>query len=61
MVLSLHYTVKFYASIVSFLIDNWQVMEILMSLQGSQMEADDPTISYMLQVEMIFKFVRYAK
>lgn len=25
-------------------------MEVLMSLQGSQMEADDPTTSYMLQV-----------
>ncbi|KAK9169628.1 hypothetical protein Syun_001768 [Stephania yunnanensis] len=29
--------------------DAKQVMEVLMSLQGSQMEADDPTISYMLQ------------
>ncbi|KAL9675431.1 hypothetical protein QQ045_003633 [Rhodiola kirilowii] len=29
--------------------DAKQVMEILMSLQGSQMEADDPTTSYMLQ------------
>lgn len=27
-----------------------KVMEVLMSLQGSQMEADDPTTSYMLQV-----------
>ena len=27
-----------------------QVMEVLMALQGSQMETDDPTISYMLQV-----------
>ncbi|KAJ0770932.1 putative armadillo-like helical, importin beta family [Helianthus annuus] len=26
-------------------------MEVLMSLQGSQMETDDPTTSYMLQVE----------
>lgn len=29
--------------------DAKQVMEVLMTLQGSQMEADDPTISYMLQ------------
>ncbi|KAF2288178.1 hypothetical protein GH714_004837 [Hevea brasiliensis] len=29
--------------------DARQVMNVLMSLQGSQMEADDPTISYMLQ------------
>ncbi|CAN6454217.1 unnamed protein product [Victoria cruziana] len=29
--------------------DAKQVMEVLMSLQGSQMESDDPTISYMLQ------------
>ncbi|GMH20087.1 hypothetical protein Nepgr_021928 [Nepenthes gracilis] len=29
--------------------DAKQVMEVLMSLQGSQMEADDPTTSYMLQ------------
>ncbi|GAB4843737.1 Importin-5 [Ancistrocladus abbreviatus] len=29
--------------------DAKQVMEVLMSLQGSQMDADDPTISYMLQ------------
>ncbi|XP_010531149.1 PREDICTED: importin-5-like isoform X1 [Tarenaya hassleriana] len=29
--------------------DARQVMEVLMSLQGSQMEADDPTTSYMLQ------------
>ncbi|XP_021736296.1 uncharacterized protein LOC110702861 [Chenopodium quinoa] len=27
----------------------WLVMEVLMSLQGSQMEADDPTTSYILQ------------
>ncbi|MFS8022808.1 putative armadillo-like helical, importin beta family [Helianthus anomalus] len=27
-----------------------QVMEVLMSLQGSQMETDDPTTSYMLQL-----------
>lgn len=27
-----------------------KVMEVLMSLQGSEMEADDPTTSYMLQV-----------
>ena len=27
-----------------------QVMDVLMSLQGSQMESDDPTTSYMLQV-----------
>jgi hypothetical protein len=26
------------------------VMEVLMTLQGSQMEADDPITSYMLQV-----------
>lgn len=25
-------------------------MDVLMSLQGSQMETDDPTTSYMLQV-----------
>jgi hypothetical protein len=30
--------------------DARQVMEVLMSLQGSQMEADDPITSYMLQV-----------
>ncbi|KAJ0793168.1 putative armadillo-like helical, TOG domain, importin beta family [Helianthus annuus] len=30
--------------------DAKQVMEVLMSLQGSQMETDDPTTSYMLQV-----------
>ncbi|GAB2211296.1 hypothetical protein Droror1_Dr00016589 [Drosera rotundifolia] len=29
--------------------DAKQVMEVLMKLQGSQLEADDPTISYMLQ------------
>ncbi|URE00620.1 HEAT repeat [Musa troglodytarum] len=29
--------------------DAKQVMEVLMALQGSQMETDDPTISYMLQ------------
>ncbi|EPS59891.1 hypothetical protein M569_14914, partial [Genlisea aurea] len=29
--------------------DAKQVMDVLMSLQGSQMETDDPTISYMLQ------------
>lgn len=29
--------------------DAKQVMEVLMSLQGSQMESDDPTTSYMLQ------------
>ncbi|XP_010528743.1 PREDICTED: importin-5-like [Tarenaya hassleriana] len=29
--------------------DAKQVMEVLMSLQGSQLEADDPTTSYMLQ------------
>ncbi|KAL2633872.1 hypothetical protein R1flu_005351 [Riccia fluitans] len=29
--------------------DAKQVMEVLMNLQGSQMEDDDPTISYMLQ------------
>ncbi|KAJ9131896.1 hypothetical protein P3X46_034799 [Hevea brasiliensis] len=29
--------------------DARQVMDVLMSLQGSQMDADDPTISYMLQ------------
>ncbi|KAJ0612350.1 putative armadillo-like helical, TOG domain, importin beta family [Helianthus annuus] len=29
--------------------DAKQVMEVLMSLQGSQMETDDPTTSYMLQ------------
>ncbi|XP_040372293.1 importin-5 isoform X1 [Rosa chinensis] len=29
--------------------DAKQVMEVLMSLQGSEMEADDPTTSYMLQ------------
>ncbi|KAG6605836.1 importin-5 [Cucurbita pepo subsp. pepo] len=29
--------------------DAKQVMEVLVSLQGSQMEADDPTTSYMLQ------------
>ncbi|KAH9617550.1 hypothetical protein KSS87_021809 [Heliosperma pusillum] len=29
--------------------DAKQVMEVLMQLQGSQMEADDPTTSYMLQ------------
>ncbi|KAM5550342.1 hypothetical protein ABKV19_027497 [Rosa sericea] len=29
--------------------DAKQVMEVLMSLQGSEMEADDPTASYMLQ------------
>ncbi|KAE8677193.1 Calcium ion binding [Hibiscus syriacus] len=29
--------------------DAKEVMEVLMSLQGSQMETDDPTISYMLQ------------
>ncbi|KAJ9695633.1 hypothetical protein PVL29_010892 [Vitis rotundifolia] len=29
--------------------DAKQVMDVLMSLQGSQMEADDPTTSYMLQ------------
>lgn len=28
----------------------FQVMEVLMTLQGAQMEDDDPTISYMLQV-----------
>jgi hypothetical protein len=27
-----------------------QVMEVLMTLQGSQMESDDPITSYMLQV-----------
>lgn len=27
-----------------------KVMEVLMSLQGSQLETDDPTTSYMLQV-----------
>lgn len=31
-----------------------QVMEVLMSLQGSQMETDDPTTSYMLQVWVHF-------
>ncbi|KAL4572828.1 hypothetical protein LXL04_019614 [Taraxacum kok-saghyz] len=30
--------------------DAKQVMEVLMSLQGYQMETDDPTTSYMLQV-----------
>ncbi|KAJ6763078.1 hypothetical protein OIU79_023760 [Salix purpurea] len=30
--------------------DAKQVMDVLMSLQGSQMEADDPTTSYMLQI-----------
>lgn len=30
--------------------DAKQVMEVLMTLQGAQMEDDDPTISYMLQV-----------
>ncbi|XVE90185.1 hypothetical protein DITRI_Ditri20bG0058100 [Diplodiscus trichospermus] len=29
--------------------DAKQVMEVLMSLQGSQMDSDDPTMSYMLQ------------
>lgn len=29
--------------------DAKEVMDVLMTLQGSQMEADDPTISYMLQ------------
>ena len=29
---------------------SWKVMEVLMSLQGAQMETDDPTTSYMLQV-----------
>ncbi|KAF9670235.1 hypothetical protein SADUNF_Sadunf13G0047300 [Salix dunnii] len=33
--------------------DAKQVMDVLMSLQGSQMEADDPTTSYMLQVATI--------
>lgn len=32
-----------------FRADAKQVMEVLMSLQGSQMETDDPTTSYMLQ------------
>ncbi|MFS8031890.1 putative armadillo-like helical, importin beta family [Helianthus anomalus] len=31
-----------------------QVMEVLMLLQGSQMETDDPTTSYMLQVGVNF-------
>lgn len=34
----------------------YKVMEVLMSLQGSQMEADDPTTSYMLQVCFFFFF-----
>lgn len=28
-----------------------------MSLQGSQMETDDPTTSYMLQVGVIYLFI----
>ncbi|CAH8256820.1 unnamed protein product [Arabidopsis lyrata] len=32
-----------------FMDDAKQVMEVLMSLQGSQLETDDPTTSYMLQ------------
>ncbi|PPR99750.1 hypothetical protein GOBAR_AA20920 [Gossypium barbadense] len=34
--------------------DAKQVMEVLMSLQGSQMETDDPTTSYMLQTLQVF-------
>ena len=30
-----------------------KVMEVLMSLQGSQMDTDDPTTSYMLQVYVL--------
>ena len=35
-----------------------KVMDVLMSLQGSQMEADDPTTSYMLQVCFLHKLQR---
>lgn len=34
----------------------FKVMEVLMSLQGSQMENDDPTTSYMLQVCLYLSF-----
>ncbi|KAF5760726.1 putative armadillo-like helical, importin beta family [Helianthus annuus] len=34
--------------------DAKQVMDVLMSLQGSQLETDDPTTSYMLQVCFYF-------
>lgn len=33
-----------------------KVMEVLMSLQGSEFEADDPTTSYMLQA--CFRIIR---
>ncbi|GKE90999.1 ARM repeat superfamily protein isoform 2 [Tanacetum coccineum] len=33
--------------------DAKQLMEVLMSLQGAQMETDDPTANYMLQVSVI--------
>lgn len=34
----------------------FQVMDVLMALQRSQMETDDPTTSYMLQVSSIVDF-----
>lgn len=36
-----------------------KVMEVLMSLQGSQLETDDPTTSYMLQV--CFYHLKFCK
>ncbi|RVW46937.1 Importin-5 [Vitis vinifera] len=40
------------SSFLIFVIDRDEmVMDVLMSLQGSQMEADDPTTSYMLQLK----------
>jgi len=35
-------------------------MEVLMSLQGSQMETDDPITSYMLQVFFYNYFVAFT-
>lgn len=35
-------------------------MDVLMSLQGSQLEADDPTNSYMLQVRFDLEFNIYC-
>ena len=34
-------------------------MEVLMTLQGSPTEADDPTTSYMLQVCLIVSLLTY--
>lgn len=53
-----HWIVLFSLFEVSNNLENgFKVMEVLILLQGTQMETIDPTTSYMLQVSVIWIFI----